>query len=153
MFVSLSASLFYAYLIESQTVIFDCCYSGGAARQDKVMAVLEPTRISRGFKLLPDEVPRAVDLDRSIGKSEEQRRGTAIATGFANAGLNSYVLLAACGADETAIEQDRRGVFTCMLLDVLDNVDASKLTYIDLMRRIGGLPGYVCVFWNILPMN
>lgn len=108
------------------------------------MAVLDPTRISRGFELSHDEVH--VDLDRSIWKSEEQGRGTAIATGFANAGLNSHILLAACGADEKAQEQGGRGMFTCALLDVLNDVDASKLTYTDLMRRIGHLPGYVCMF-------
>jgi Caspase domain len=138
--VCLAAPMFYAYLpIESQTVIFDCCHSGSATRMDDVMAVLDPTRISRGIELKPDKIP--VGLDQSIWINENEERATAIASGFSHTGLYSHVLLTACGADEPAREQKGRGLFTSALLEVLSQVDPSKVTYTDLMKRIPHIPG------------
>ena len=96
-------------------------------------------RISRGFELLPEEVP--LDLDQIIWQAPMQGRSTAIASGFANAGLRSHILLAACGADETAREEGGRGLFSSGLLDVLHEVDANSITYKDLLLRIPHLPG------------
>ena len=71
-----------------------------------------------------------------------------IAPGFLQTGLRSHVLLAACGADETA-KEDRtimRGDFTKAFLETLRTIGADKVTYTDLIQRIPQLPEYVGYF-------
>jgi hypothetical protein len=63
-----------------------------------------------------------------------------IPPGFLQRDLRSHVFLAACGAEELASETGGRGVFTKALLDALIRVNVDTVTYIDLMRRISGLP-------------
>jgi hypothetical protein len=50
------------------------------------------------------------------------------------------VLLAACGSEESAIEQKSRGLFTQRLLDVLMTYDIDKLTYAGLLKKMPDLP-------------
>jgi hypothetical protein len=64
-----------------------------------------------------------------------------VAPGFLRSGLNSHVLLAACGAKEKAREEMGRGVFTKAFLEVLTNIGADKITYSDLLERMPALPG------------
>jgi len=68
-----------------------------------------------------------------------------MAAGFSYAGLQSHVLLSACGADELAREEAGRGVFTSALLDILYQIDTKCVTYKGLIRRISHLPGQVCI--------
>ncbi|KAH7921890.1 hypothetical protein BV22DRAFT_1131900 [Leucogyrophana mollusca] len=112
------------------TVIFDCCHSGSGTRTDKA----EPTRLVRGIEI--KEAP-ADDLDQDIWGAVEAKNDRAIApaTGFAQSGLLSHVLLAACGADELAREENKQGVFTSALIEAL-KFGAHKLTYAELLQRL-----------------
>jgi len=90
---------------------------------------------------MPVKIPSNLDKDIWGGT-----RGTSIAPGFLKSGLRSDVLLSACGADESAKEEDGRGYFTKRLLDTLQAVGADKVTYADLILRIPSLPAYVPYF-------
>jgi hypothetical protein len=86
---------------------------------------------------LDDDVPS--DLDSDIWQGEGSR-GASIAPGFAQSGLLSHVLLAACGAKELSLEENKRGVFTSAFLTTLRTVGADKVTYRDILRRMPALP-------------
>jgi len=88
----------------------------------------------RGGKM---PVPIRPDLDKDIWGGS---RGTSMASGFLKYGLRSHVLMAACGAEEYAREFEGRGFFTKGLLDALEEVDADKVTYKALIKRIRPLP-------------
>ena len=91
----------------------------------------------RGIEAAIDVPP---DLDQEIWGSYTGTRGTAIHPGFLHHGLQSHVLLAACGAEEMAREQGGRGTFTKALLDTLVTVGPDKITYAHLIQRIPSLP-------------
>jgi len=86
------------------------------------------------------------DLDQEIWGVLVASRSANIAPGFLHSGLRSHVLLAACGANELAMEVDGRGFFTQALLEVLTTVGAERITYAGLLRRIRKLHGSV---WNL----
>jgi hypothetical protein len=48
----------------------------------------------------------------------------------------SHVLLAACAADELAIEEDGRGAFTRAFLDTITKIGYRNLTYAEIIRRL-----------------
>lgn len=86
---------------------------------------------------------RGVNLEINIPPNLDEdiiggSRGTAIPPTFLNSGLSSHVLLAACGAGETAKENSNRtrGAFTEALLDTLRSVGPEKVTYKDLILRL-----------------
>ncbi|PVF99210.1 hypothetical protein CPB86DRAFT_814161 [Serendipita vermifera] len=112
------------------TVIFDCCHSGSLTRP----ILAHPRHHIRGFKM-PIETPP--DLDQDIWL---EKRATTIASGFQRSGLRSHVLLAACGAEESAKEEEGRGNFTKALLDTLVAFGADEMTYVDLIQRIPCIP-------------
>jgi hypothetical protein len=62
---------------------------------------------------------------------------------FQFTGLGSHVLLAACAADEKAIEEGGRGVFTVEILEVLEKTGYQNLTYAESIRRLPPLKRYV----------
>ncbi|KAF9240014.1 caspase domain-containing protein [Melanogaster broomeanus] len=82
------------------TVIFDCCHSGSSTRNDDRV------------------LTRCADLAHNISLGNGQGRATNITPGFAQKGLRSHVLLAACSQDEPAREDVllQRGRFTSALL-------------------------------------
>jgi hydroxyethylthiazole kinase-like sugar kinase family protein len=82
-------------------------------------------------------------LDDEFLKDCPDTKGRAAgpAEGFAHTGVNSHILLAACGAAERAQEKGRRGAFTKALLDTLNRLDTEKTTYTDLISRIPQLSG------------
>jgi hypothetical protein len=59
---------------------------------------------------------------------------------FTHGGLRSHVLLAACGSEESAIEQMSRGLFTQRLLETLTTVKIDNLTYAGLLQLMPRLP-------------
>lgn len=65
-----------------------------------------------------------------------------IAAGFLRSDLRSHVLLAACGAEETAKENrvTMRGEFTKAFLETIKTIGADQVTYTDLIQRIPQLP-------------
>ncbi|KAK0486536.1 hypothetical protein IW261DRAFT_1455946 [Armillaria novae-zelandiae] len=112
------------------TVILDCCHSGSGTRtgdDDETFAV------------------RGIDLPASYTVPDEllpdpDARESGIAEGHKNAGLLSHVLLSACQAGQRAREEDRRGVFTSALLEVLQEHAVNKLTYTDVINNLRDLP-------------
>jgi hypothetical protein len=135
-YVKITLSIRFHPLTGNQTVVFDCCFSGSGTRQGERF---DSIRLSR-FAEVANNVPR--DLDRDIWQGLHNDRATKIASGFLQSGLRSHVLLAACGADETA-KEDRtlmRGDFTKAFLETIRTVGAEKITYTDLMQRIPQLP-------------
>jgi len=60
------------------------------------------------------------------------------AAGWSGRFHSSYVLLAACGRDQQAMEDPRvsRGLFSNMLLKVLDSDQIGNLTYSSLMHKL-----------------
>lgn len=63
---------------------------------------------------------------------------------FANTGLRSHVVLAACNSDESAYEDrfTREGRFTSAFLRVLEVSGTDTMTYSELVRRLDTLPSY-----------
>ncbi|KDR81761.1 hypothetical protein GALMADRAFT_221630 [Galerina marginata CBS 339.88] len=116
------------------TVILDCCHSGSGTRD----AQLDSTTFSRGVDL-PAYYQLYARIDEEIVSIDEESRGAAIAKNFAQTGLTSHVLLAACREDEKAKESKGRGVFTHALLDTLQRVGLDKITYKDLVLRLPDL--------------
>ena len=81
-----------------------------------------------------------VNLDQKVWSDGGGSRATEIAPGFARTGLRSHVLLAACGAMETARETGGRGVFTKALLTLLRRDGVEKLRYSDVLKRMDAIP-------------
>ncbi|KAA1472307.1 hypothetical protein DENSPDRAFT_173021 [Dentipellis sp. KUC8613] len=115
------------------SVIFDCCHSGSGTRTDEI----DSSYLVRGIEI---KKPVPSDLDKEIWSQAADDRATVVAAGFLQSGLRSHVLLAACGAAETAQERDGRGVFTKSFLETIISTGADKLTYRDIIQRIPNLP-------------
>ncbi|KAI0311621.1 hypothetical protein OF83DRAFT_1150129 [Amylostereum chailletii] len=117
------------------TVILDCCHSGSATREIQPAA---PNCMARGIEF-KDALP--VDLDADIPKATADR-AIGRHLGFLHAGLSSHVLLAACGKEEQAWEDDGRGAFTKELLRLLEELDRgmTQVSYTDLIGRMLKLP-------------
>lgn len=88
-------------------------------------------------------IRRLINPPRITGKSDEKilahgTRGHRMNEGLVGMFHGSYVLLAACGREQFALEDPhtKRGLFTYSLLKALDNEDFNNLTYISLMHRI-----------------
>ncbi|KDQ52438.1 hypothetical protein JAAARDRAFT_73132 [Jaapia argillacea MUCL 33604] len=109
------------------TVIFDCCHSGSGTR--------DPDRLIRCAEI-EDKI--SLDLDQRICGTDA--RGSVTLPEFRHTGLSSHMLLAACGADETAGEINQRGVFSKALLKLLQSVGVEKLTYRDVLTSIDAMP-------------
>jgi hypothetical protein len=131
-----------------QTVIFDCCHSGSGTRggeeEDGTIETLE-----RGCEVSPDDVPEDLDADICEDYPENDSttisRGMCFAQGFAVEGMNSHVLLAACSANERALEDNRslepHGRFTTALLRLFKEVPPDQMTYADVLKRISRIEG------------
>ncbi|KAK0234519.1 caspase domain-containing protein [Armillaria nabsnona] len=112
------------------TVILDCCHSGSGTRTDDD----DPTFAVRGIDL-PETYTVAQDLLHDIADA----RASVVAKGFEKSGLLSHVLLSACRAEQTAMEENRRGVFTSALLGLLREMGVDKLTYRDVITNLPDL--------------
>jgi hypothetical protein len=117
-------------------VIFDCCFSGSADRGE----INDPTYRVRGFW---SDKSQPKDLDDEFLQDCPDTKGRAAgpAQGFAHTGMYSHILLAACGAEERAVEKGRRGAFTKALVDTLMVLDVEKTTYAHLINQIPRLSG------------
>ena len=91
--------------------------------------------LERGFEI-EEEGLIPPSLDEAVWGKLPKGRALEVVSGFAQFGLSSHVLLAACKQDEKAHEENHRGKFTGALLHVLREVEAHKLSYKDLMERI-----------------
>ncbi|KZP22899.1 hypothetical protein FIBSPDRAFT_930844 [Athelia psychrophila] len=113
------------------TVIFDCCHSGSGTRGgiDSKERTVE----------LKNNTP--TDLDQHSWRQSADH-GEALAPGALYTGLESHVLLAACGAKEVATEYGtpRRGRFTNAFIQLLRQEGVDKLRYFDVLDRLESIP-------------
>ncbi|KAJ2915864.1 hypothetical protein MD484_g4548, partial [Candolleomyces efflorescens] len=118
------------------TVILDCCHSGSGTRGSEVAETLE-----RRCEICPSDVPDDLDAD----EAESSARGMGFAEGFAVEGITSHVLLAACSANERALEDrnsaEPHGRFTAALLRLFKEVPPDQMTYVDVLTRISRIDG------------
>ncbi|KAJ2915855.1 hypothetical protein MD484_g4547, partial [Candolleomyces efflorescens] len=124
------------------TVIFDCCHSGSGTRGDGQRG----DTLVRGCTLRPDDVPK--DLDAAICKdypeAEFKARGMRFAEGFSVQGMKSHILLAACSANELALEDkspEAHGRFTTALLRLFKEIGPDQMTYADVLSKISRIEG------------
>ncbi|KZV61918.1 hypothetical protein PENSPDRAFT_658546 [Peniophora sp. CONT] len=128
------------------TVILDCCHSGSGTRDNDFAS------IPRGIEFKNKDDPSIEYTIRASYQQElwgdereepvEEKRGIAHLAAFANSGLRSHVLLAACSPDQSAYEDcgTREGRFTSALLHELETAGMDTLTYSELIRRLDKLP-------------
>ncbi|KZV66269.1 hypothetical protein PENSPDRAFT_96886 [Peniophora sp. CONT] len=119
------------------TVILDCCHSGSGSRDDTLQS------IPRGMEFKgKDDTQLTISgtYQKEIWVSFE--RGLVGLPQFANTGLRSHVVLAACSSDESAYEDrfTREGRFTSAFLRVLEVSGTDTMTYSELIRRLDALP-------------
>jgi hypothetical protein len=78
------------------------------------------------------------DLDPPIFSDAQfqESRDASIVPGFVHRGMKSHILLAACGAEERAYEDQGKGVFTAALLKLLYEVGTQNVTYANLLQRL-----------------
>jgi hypothetical protein len=77
-------------------------------------------------------------LDTNIWKFG--RRKAQVAAGFVQTGLQSHILLAACGAGESAretLEPTFRGHFSTELIKLLEATPPETLKYTDILAQMG----------------
>lgn len=114
----------------AQTVIFDCCHSGGGCRDDGEF-------LTRGAEI--DEFYRLPDsLDHEVIQLTRAMRP---ANNFLRGALDTHVLLAACSDSELARESQGRGQFTTALLSLLGSTPPEELTYSEVMERLKDIKG------------
>ncbi|KAF8553761.1 hypothetical protein OG21DRAFT_1197024 [Imleria badia] len=105
------------------TVIFDCCHSASMTRGDNDVYV--PRTVKLDYTI-PDDLDQDIWGDRA-GKIHPK---------FAYHGLQSHVLLAACGEDGCAYEYEGRGRFTAAILETLKNCAIDNITYTEVLEHI-----------------
>lgn len=114
---------------DNVTVIFDSCHSSSGTRDDAIVRHVDSNVLT----------PLRLDTDRDI--LSPGTRTFEIPKDQTLIGSRSHVLIAACGAEETAKETPgARGVFTEALVEVLDEVNADVVTYVGLLDRLRALP-------------
>ncbi|KAG8836256.1 hypothetical protein FRC18_011647, partial [Serendipita sp. 400] len=111
------------------TVILDCCHSGSGTRDG-----FRRVRSVEANEDIPD------DLDIEIWGTSEGKRAK-IPAEFKYHGSASHVLLAACASNQSAMENNCRGVFTQALLDTITTLGVENLTYASLIKHLPDLPG------------
>ena len=84
--------------------------------------------------------PLSLEWDHEIIGRPGKARQMKISTGFAQRGVRSHVLMAACDAKEKAWETDGRGVFTTALLETVIAIGAGNVTYTGIIERFPSLP-------------
>lgn len=114
-----------------KTLIFDSCHASGITRTGEeqppdgaiARTILDPPKFTSDM-ILWDE-------------KHTHRTTTQTMHGFSGFARQSYILLAACSANEKAWEDDQqRGVFTTALLKLLRSHDVQNLTYASLCHRL-----------------
>ncbi|VDB87809.1 unnamed protein product [Peniophora sp. CBMAI 1063] len=123
------------------TVILDCCHSGSATR-------ITDQSIPRGVEFKAADGKTSLAVSASYQRDFWDRDGTSDVRGccllpaFANTGLQSHTVLAACASNESAYEDrhTREGRFTAAFLRAVRVGGTDTMTYSELMRRLEILP-------------
>ncbi|PSS37926.1 hypothetical protein PHLCEN_2v241, partial [Hermanssonia centrifuga] len=127
------------------TVILDSCHSATGTRA--VQSRMQPRGVAVSFVFLQSDDEDDNDILPSLEAVSQARalqaqpEPEAPFADFYHIGLNSHVLLAACGKKESAWEDKskRRGLFTQALLKVLQSAGPT-LTYSNLIARLDEIP-------------
>ncbi|KDR74065.1 hypothetical protein GALMADRAFT_250798 [Galerina marginata CBS 339.88] len=117
------------------TVVFDCCHAASGTRGPKENNLSTTLVLTRSVEL-ESTIPE--DLDQDIW--DISTRGMYVPPGYQHAGLNSHVLLAACGAGEKAKEVNGHGEFSTALLTLLRTTGPDTLRYRDILHKIDQIP-------------
>lgn len=120
-------------------MILDCCYAAAGTCDLPPTPNIENGDRVRGIKIDEDILP---DLDKHIWDDPTiiaTIRGSSCPEDFLYSGFRSHVLLAACGAKETAWEHQNGGFFTKALIRELIET-RGNVTYCDLILRIPCTP-------------
>jgi hypothetical protein len=117
--------------------VLDCCHSATVTRSDDGGYTYRGVELER-YSTEGDDLPD-VPLEEEVVPDEGVRDFRAKSR-FANVGLTSHVLLAACAADQQAREKDNQGLFTGELLRLLGSGHA-KFTYNSLISSFRELAG------------
>ncbi|QRW07388.1 ICE-like protease (caspase) p20 domain protein [Ceratobasidium sp. AG-Ba] len=112
------------------TVILDCCHSASGTRALTSDVRVRHVEAAKLTALRPNTDKEIVSGIRALVVPKRQRR----------TGSQSHVLLAACGAKESAKEPEGRGAFTKALLEVLYEARPDGITYTEVMERLPTLP-------------
>lgn len=80
------------------------------------------------------------DINDDLGVIDDTR-GQLIPPGFLDQHSRSHVLLAACGANEKAREENGHGLFTKALLKTLRNPGIDKISFIEFMKQMPHVNG------------
>lgn len=121
------SNIFYISLF--QVVILDCCHSGSGTRELATDQRVRGINISSGYIALPSTFER---VDTISGANDPP-------TNYAQSGLSSHVLLAACSAEQPSNESSWGGNFTRALLQALDSPVTDNLTYRGLIESLQDL--------------
>jgi hypothetical protein len=112
-----------------QVVILDCGHAISITRD--IQEEISPRGRIRSIKI---RRPLSDTVDSDILK-EKGIRGANLRS-FEYYGTASHVLLTACGAHNFANEKNVRGTFTESLLEIIERIGYSKLTYAELLRNL-----------------
>ncbi|CAE6496427.1 unnamed protein product [Rhizoctonia solani] len=120
------------------TVIFDSCHSGSGTRSDESSP--KPTGRDRRYRSAKVQFEIPSDIDSHLTctssdsvKSIKQHRDAKL---LLYTDQSSHVHLAACRANEKAIEEDGHGVFTAELLEKVRQNRVDKITYRNLIKSL-----------------
>ncbi|KAI0339456.1 hypothetical protein BDW22DRAFT_1431720 [Trametopsis cervina] len=116
------------------TVILDCCHSGSGTRNGQ-------TSNHTGHAFHNHLRPRAISTKTTLPPNlDEDILSAPASDGFPAAhysSMSSHVLMSACGAYEEAFENNGKGVFTEALLAAMPALMEKKLTYYQLLEKMG----------------
>ncbi|CAE6526058.1 unnamed protein product [Rhizoctonia solani] len=118
------------------TLIFDCCHSATGTRETEP----GPRFVDKAdLPKLPSEPDKEV-IQNALSGARDIVDPTKLGLSFE--GMDSHVLMAACGHGEVAFENgvEGHGYFTSALLKLLRNVKIDSLTYKGCMQRLPALP-------------
>lgn len=123
-----------------QTVIFDSCHSASGSRATTIENII-PNRVARHADVT-SEIPDGIDSD--VIEQREQPLSDDSMSRYPKMPLYtdqaSHIHLAACGSQEKAWENEKRGVFTQALLNTIRACGADKVTYRNLLLNLPSLP-------------
>jgi hypothetical protein len=91
--------------------------------------------IASRTRSIPINEPLPSNVDQDIFRRKGTRSIT-VSNGFQHGGFASHVLLAACAANERAVEENGRGAFTRVFLDVIKEFGYQNLTYEEIITRL-----------------
>ncbi|QRV98784.1 ICE-like protease (caspase) p20 domain protein [Ceratobasidium sp. AG-Ba] len=121
------------------TVIFDCCYSASGTRANEIIAANRVAR-NAGIKFsVPHDLDDSILARTGFSSVDLYPADTATPRGITLPLFSdqaSHVHIAACGSQETAWEDEGRGVFTKALLSCISQNGAEKLTYRNLLDSL-----------------